>query len=194
MVASARIREFVAAFVDTTEPRGYQVNQKNRRQLRSALMLGAASIGTMVASSSAFAQEQSTETVVVTGSRIPQQGLYAPSPVTAVGQQELKFEGTTGVETLLNNLPAVFAAQTSGVSNAASGTATVNLRDLGAVRTLVLVNGTRLMPGDPLTPAPDLNTVPAALVDHVEVLTGGASAVYGSDAMAGVVNFVMRRD
>ena len=62
------------------------------------------------------------------------------------------------------------------------------------MRTLVLVNGTRLMPGDPLTPAPDLDTIPAALVDHVEVLTGGASAVYGSDAMAGVVNFVMRRD
>ena len=166
----------------------------DRRSLRSTLLLGAASLAAVGFSAPVFAQEQSTETVIVTGSRIPQQGLYAPSPVTAVGQQELKFEGTVGVETLLNNLPAVFAAQTSGVSNAASGTATVNLRDLGAVRTLVLVNGTRLMPGDPLTPAPDLNTIPAALVDHIEVLTGGASAVYGSDAMAGVVNFVMRKD
>jgi iron complex outermembrane receptor protein len=166
----------------------------DRRSLRSTLLLGAASMAAVGFSAPAFAQEQSTETVVVTGSRIPQQGLYAPSPVTAVGQQELKFEGTVGVETLLNNLPAVFAAQTSGVSNAASGTATVNLRDLGAVRTLVLVNSTRLMPGDPLTPAADVNQIPAALVDHVEVLTGGASAVYGSDAMAGVVNFVMRKD
>src|SRR3984957_5417313 len=194
MVASARIREFVAAFVDTTEPRGYQVNQKNRRQLRSALMLGAASIGTMVASSSAFAQEQTTETVVVTGSRIPQQGLYAPSRVTSVGQQEIKLEGTTGVETLLNNLPSVMSDMTSGASNGASGAANVNLRGLGSVRTLVLINGTRLMPGDPQNiggednGAPDLNQVPAALVDHVEVLTGGASAVYGSDALAGVVN------
>jgi iron complex outermembrane receptor protein len=200
MVASARIREFVAAFVDTTEPRGYQVNQKNRRQLRSALMLGAASIGTMVASSSAFAQEQTTETVVVTGSRIPQQGLYAPSPVTAVGQQEMKLEGTTGVETLLNNLPSVIAGMTSGVSNGATGTATVDLRGLGANRTLVLINGSRLMPGDPssvgggITGAADLNQIPASLVDHVEVLTGGASAVYGSDALSGVVNFVMRKD
>jgi outer membrane receptor protein involved in Fe transport len=165
-----------------------------RRSLRSTLLLGAASIAVVGLSAPAFAQDQSTETVVVTGSRIPQQGLYAPSPVTAVGQQELKLEGTVGVETLLNNLPAVFAAQTSGVSNAASGTATVNLRDLGTVRTLVLVNSTRLMPGDPLTPAADLNQIPASLVDHVEVLTGGASAVYGSDAMAGVVNFVMRKD
>jgi len=169
-------------------------NTLDRRSLRSTLLLGAASMAAVGLSAPAFAQDQSAETVVVTGSRIPQQGLYAPSPVTAVGQQELKFEGTVGVESLLNNLPSVFANQTAGVSNGASGTATVNLRDLGTVRTLVLVNGTRLMPGDPLTPAADLNTIPAALVDHVEVLTGGASAVYGSDAMAGVVNFIMRRD
>ncbi|HTW36027.1 MAG TPA: TonB-dependent receptor [Rhizomicrobium sp.] len=171
----------------------HQINFDGR-SLRSTLLLGAASMAAVGLSAPAFAQDQSAETVVVTGSRIPQQGLYAPSPVTAVGQQELKFEGTVGVETLLNNLPAVFANQTAGVSNGASGTATVDLRDLGTVRTLVLVNGTRLMPGDPLTPAADLNTVPAALVDHVEVLTGGASAVYGSDAMAGVVNFIMRKD
>ena len=158
------------------------------------MLLGAASAAALTLSLPASAQDQSTETVVVTGSRIPQQGLYAPSPVTAVGQQEMKFEGTTGVETLLNNLPSVFADQTSGVSNGATGTATVNLRGLGAVRTLVLVNGTRLMPGDPITPVADLNQIPAALVDHVEVLTGGASAVYGSDALAGVVNFVMRKD
>jgi outer membrane receptor protein involved in Fe transport len=175
---------------------GTQVYQANldKRSLRSALLLGAASVAAVSLSLPASAQDQSTETVVVTGSRIPQQGLYAPSPVTAVGQQEMKFEGTTGVETLLNNLPSVFADQTSGVSNAATGTATVNLRDLGAVRTLVLVNGTRLMPGDPKAPAADLNQIPASLVDHVEVLTGGASAVYGSDALAGVVNFVMRKD
>jgi iron complex outermembrane recepter protein len=165
----------------------------DKRNLRSTLLLGAASFAAAAMSLPASAQE-STETVVVTGSRIPQQGLYAPSPVTAVGQQEMKFEGTTGVETLLNNLPSVFASQTSGVSNGSSGTATVNLRGLGPVRTLVLVNGTRLMPGDPIVPVADLNQVPASLVDHVEVLTGGASAVYGSDALAGVVNFVMRKD
>ena len=171
----------------------YQTNL-DKRSLRSALLLGAASAAAISLSLPASAQDQSTETVVVTGSRIPQQGLYAPSPVTAVGQQEMKFEGTTGVETLLNNLPSVFADQTSGVSNGSTGTANVNLRGLGAVRTLVLVNGTRLMPGDPTTPVADLNQIPAALVDHVEVLTGGASAVYGSDALAGVVNFVMRKD
>jgi iron complex outermembrane receptor protein len=164
------------------------------RSLRSTLLLGAASVAALTLSQPAAAQEQSTETVVVTGSRIPQQGLYAASPVTSVGQQEMKFEGTTGVEDLLNNLPSVLADQTSGQSNGATGTATVNLRGLGAQRTLVLVNGTRLQPGDPKVPVADLNQIPAALVDHVEVLTGGASAVYGSDAMAGVVNFVMRKD
>jgi outer membrane receptor protein involved in Fe transport len=166
----------------------------NKRSLRSTLLLGAASAAAIGFSAQALAQDQASETVVVTGSRIPQQGLYAPSPVTAVGQQEMKFEGTTGVETLLNNLPSVMADQTSGVSNGSTGTATVDLRGLGAVRTLVLVNGTRLMPGDPEDPVADLNEIPAALVDHVEVLTGGASAVYGSDALAGVVNFVMRKD
>ncbi len=166
----------------------------DKRSLRSALLLGAASAAAIGFSGQALAQDQSTETVVVTGSRIPQQGLYSPSPVTAIGQQEMKFEGTTGVETLLNNLPSVFADQTSGVSNGATGTATVDLRGLGSVRTLVLVNGTRLAPGDPKVPVADLNQIPAALVDHVEVLTGGASAVYGSDALAGVVNFVMRKD
>ena len=171
--------------------------------LRAVLLIGTASAAAFGFSSQASAQDQTTETVVVTGSRIPQQGLYAPSPVTAVGQQEMKFEGTTGVETLLNNLPAVFASQTAGVSNGTTGTATVNLRGIGAKRTLVLVNGTRLAPGDPTNTsgtdggdngAADLNQIPAALVDHVEVLTGGASAVYGSDALTGVVNFVMRKD
>ncbi len=163
------------------------------RGLRSALLMGAASVAALGVSAPALAQE-TTETVVVTGSRIPQQGLYASSPVTAVGQQELKFEGTTNVENLLNNLPGVFADYGQNASNGATGTATVNLRGLGAARTLVLVDGRRLMPGDPALPVADLNNIPAALVDHVEVLTGGASAVYGSDALAGVVNFIMRKD
>jgi iron complex outermembrane receptor protein len=175
----------------------FQTNQ-DKRSLRSALLLGAASAAVVGLSVPATAQE-TTETVVVTGSRIPQTGLYSTSPVTAIGQQEMKFEGTTNVENLINNLPEAFADQGSAVSNGSTGTATVNLRNLGANRTLVLVDGKRLMPGDPNSAgsdsvAPDLNFIPAALVDHVEVVTGGASAVYGSDAVAGVVNFIMRKD
>jgi outer membrane receptor protein involved in Fe transport len=169
---------------------------RNTRDLRSALLLGAATAAALGMVSSAAAQEAggNVETVVVTGSRIPQAGLYAASPVTAVGQQELKFEGTTNVINLINNLPQVVADQTSTMSNGATGTANIDLRGLGASRTLVLVNGTRLQPGDPIVPEPDVNDIPAPLVDHVEVLTGGASAVYGSDAEAGVVNFIMRKD
>jgi outer membrane receptor protein involved in Fe transport len=168
---------------------------ENTRSLRSALLLGAASAAAIgITAANAQQGGGNVETVVVTGSRIPQTGVYAASPVTAVGQQELKFEGTTDVTNLINNLPEAFADQGGTYSNGASGTANVNLRNLGSQRTLVLVNGTRLMPGDPQDPVADLNNIPAALVDHVEVLTGGASAVYGSDALAGVVNFIMRKD
>src|SRR5579864_7679708 len=172
----------------------YRVNPAAR--LRTHLLLGAASaaIGITAANAQQAPAPAPVETVVVTGSRIPQTGVYAASPVTAVGQQELKFEGTTDVTSLVNNLPEAFVGQTGNMANGSTGTATVNLRGLGTSRTLVLVNGTRLMPGDPGFPFADLNDIPAALVDHVEVLTGGASAVYGSDALAGVVNFIMRKD
>lgn len=176
--------------------KGVQVYQTNqiRSSLRSALLLGAVSAAAIGMSAPAQAQDGAVETVVVTGSRIPQQGLYSSSPVTAIGQQEIKLEGTTDVGTLVNNLPSVFAGQTNFTGNASTGTATVDLRGLGAKRTLVLVDGKRLGPGDPVVPVADLNQIPAAMIDHVEVLTGGASAVYGSDALAGVVNFIMRKD
>ncbi len=165
-------------------------------RLRSTLLVGAATLAATGFTPPAGAQEAggTVETVVVTGSRIPQTGVYSASPVTAIGQQELKFEGTTDVTTLINALPEAFVDQNQGESNGSSGTANVDLRGLGSKRTLVLVNGTRLMPGDVADPVADLNDIPAALVDHVEVLTGGASAVYGSDALAGVVNFIMRKD
>ncbi|HEX4198435.1 MAG TPA: TonB-dependent receptor [Caulobacteraceae bacterium] len=132
--------------------------------------------------------------VIVTGSRIPTPNLKSVSPVQVVNSTELKLQGTTNVANLLNTLPQVYANQQGNAANGASGTATVNLRDLGPQRTLVLVNGTRLPPADVAVPAPDLDTIPEALVDRVEVLTGGASATYGSDAVAGVVNFIMKQD
>ncbi|RST29901.1 TonB-dependent receptor [Sphingomonas ginkgonis] len=129
--------------------------------------------------------------IVVTGSRIPQPNLTSASPVTVVTAQEVKLQGTTRVEDLVNSLPQSFAAQGSNVSNGSTGTATVNLRGLGSSRTLVLVNGRRLMPGDPRSPVADINFIPSALIKRVDVLTGGASSVYGADAVAGVVNFIM---
>jgi iron complex outermembrane recepter protein len=169
------------------------------RLLASSMITGAT---VLAAATSAFAadagaapaSDTAVGEVVVTGSRIPQPNLTSVSPVTAVGAQEMQFRGTSNVSDLLNSLPQAYVDQSGGASNGASGTATVNLRNLGSVRTLVLVDGTRLPPADTAAPSPDLNMIPSALVDRVEVLTGGASAVYGSDAVAGVVNFIMKKN
>ena len=131
------------------------------------------------------------EAIVITGSRIPQPNLTATSPVTVVNSAEVRTTGTVRAEDLLNSLPQVFAGQSSTVSNGASGTATLNLRGLGSQRTLVLVNGRRLVPGDPGSSAADINVIPGMMIQRVDVLTGGASSVYGSDAISGVVNFIM---
>ncbi|WP_294192235.1 TonB-dependent receptor, partial [uncultured Sphingomonas sp.] len=135
-----------------------------------------------------------TGDIVVTGSRIPQPNLTSSSPVTVVNQQDFKLQGVTRTEDLLNSLPQVFADQGGSVSNAATGTATVNLRNLGANRTLVLINGRRLVPGDPSSSAADINFIPATLIKRAEVLTGGASSTYGADAVGGVVNFILDTD
>ena len=149
----------------------------------------------------AFAADQpaapaasTVQEVVVTGSRIPHPGLTSVSPLTTVGSQDIKLQGVQNVEDLINSLPQAFADFGAMESNGATGTATVNLRNLGNKRTLVLVDGKRLQPGDPLVPVADLDMIPAALVDRVDIVTGGASAVYGSDAVAGVVNFIMKKD
>ena len=174
-------------------------NNQLARAVRYALLASAATAAST--SMPAFAQEAQEAapaseigTVVVTGSRIPQPNLTSISPVTSVGNEELKLEGVTRVEDLVNNLPQAVADFGGNISNGATGAATVNLRGLGSQRTLVLVNSRRLMPGDPTqngASSPDLNQIPGALVERVEVLTGGASAVYGADAVAGVVNFIM---
>jgi outer membrane receptor protein involved in Fe transport len=168
--------------------------------VRRALVCAAASAPLLAAP--ALAQDASgagtVEEVVVTGSRIPQPNVEGISPVAVVGAEEVAVRGITRVEDLVNNLPQAFADQGGNISNGSTGTATVNLRNLGSTRTLVLVNGRRLPPGTPggsdASIAPDLNQIPSSLIERVEVLTGGASAIYGSDAVAGVVNFIMKRD
>jgi iron complex outermembrane receptor protein len=151
---------------------------------------------TAAAPAPAAAPLAALQEVVVTGSRIVQPGLSSISPVTAISAKDIASQGVTSVEDVLNNLPQVMASQGAMASNASTGTATVDLRGLGAVRTLVLIDGRRLMPGEPtingnLGGSADLDNIPIALVERVDVLTGGAAAVYGADAVAGVVNFVM---
>ena len=132
------------------------------------------------------------EEVVVTGSRITSPNLTAISPITSVDAGYIGSTNLTRVEDILNNLPMVFAGQNSTVSNGATGTAAVNLRGMGPNRTLVLINGRRLGPGQGNgTNVSDISEIPAALIERVDILTGGASSVYGADAVAGVVNFVL---
>lgn len=156
-------------------------------------MAGAA-IATVAGVAPAFAQDASVEKVVVTGSRIPQKGLTSTSPISTITAAEQRIQGTTSSEELLNSLPQVLANQGAEVSNGSSGTATIDLRGIGPQRTLVLINGRRLNPSSSTSPVPDLNNIPIAMVERIEVLTGGASAVYGADAVAGVVNFIYRKN
>lgn len=169
--------------------------RKNRLTVAvsAALGLGAAAVMPSVANAQ---DELLVEEVIVTGSRIQKANLVAASPVTQIDAEEFKFQGTTRVEDLMKNLPQVYSNQNSSTANGATGTATLNLRNLGDERTLVLINGRRMPAGSPLQggTGADINQIPAALIQRVEVLTGGASATYGSDAVAGVVNFVMIDD
>lgn len=169
--------------------------QKIRNRLLSTTMIGG--FAALAFAAPAMAQDapsQDLDDVIVTGSRIPQTNLVTTSPVTQVTGEDIDVAGVTRVEDLISQLPQAFAAQNSTVSNGSSGTATVSLRNLGSSRTLVLIDGRRMGYGSPNDDAADLNQIPEQLVERVEVLTGGASAVYGSDAVAGVVNFIMKKD
>lgn len=133
------------------------------------------------------------EQIVVTGSRIARRDLTSPSPVSVIGEEEFELSGTNNTEELLNTLPQVLPGFTGRSNNPGNGTATIDLRNLGTNRTLVLQNGKRIV-GSTTSLIVDINTIPAGLIERVEVVTGGASAVYGSDAIAGVVNFILKDD
>jgi outer membrane receptor protein involved in Fe transport len=139
------------------------------------------------------AAEESVERIQVTGSRIKRQELTAVTPIISVDAQEFAISGNLNVEQKLAELPSTLPAFGPSSNNPGDGSATVDLRGLGTSRTLVMVNGRRWIPSrqDGVV---DLNTIPASLIENVEIITGGASAVYGSDALGGVVNFNMKDD
>ena len=141
------------------------------------------------------AEEPSSDAtdIVVTGSRIVRRDLETAAPVAVIQDEEFKLSGSVNVESVLNSLPQVVPGATGFSNNPGGGVATLNLRGIGSTRTLVLVNGRRWMFYD-TSQRVDLNTIPSFLLDSVDVVTGGASAVYGSDAIAGVVNFRLRND
>ncbi|WP_026376938.1 TonB-dependent receptor domain-containing protein [Aestuariibacter salexigens] len=144
------------------------------------------------------AEEESVERVVVTGSRIARDAnLAAPSPVQSVSAEDIQASGEFSITDVVNDIPALFSSTTAESSvddGAAVGTNVLNLRGLGAARTLTLVNGRRHVGGVQGSAAVDVGSIPLKLIKSVEVLTGGASAVYGADAVTGVVNFIMKDD
>ena len=136
-------------------------------------------------------QADSDDAIVVTGSRLVRPELDAPSPVTTVDSETFDLTGTVTVETLLNELPQLIPGNTRTSNNqGGEDFSTLDLRGLGPNRTLILIDGERV-PASSTTGVVDIGTIPAGLIERVDVVTGGASAVYGSDAMAGVVNFIL---
>lgn len=174
---------------------------------RRHLLAGAAMIHGLALATNASAQdilqdqttnEGAQENIVVTGSRIARDGAQAPTPVSIISDAEVRIEAPANVADFVNTLPAVQGSQTAvtnsgSLSNGQSGISALNLRSLGQTRTLVLIDGQRSV-GSTSTGLVDINTIPQALISRVEVVTGGASSVYGSDAVAGVVNFILKKD
>ena len=145
------------------------------------------------APSEASSDEAVMEEVIVTGTRIMRRDFNTPSPLTTVSEELIEFTSQSTLEDTLNLMPQVFPAFGRASNNPGNGTAQVDLRGLGAGRSLVLLNGRRMAPSGTGN-AVNLNNIPRFLIERVEIITGGTSAVYGSDAIAGVVNFITRRD
>ncbi len=173
----------------------------------ACVCIAAASMPATAQQAPAATTEQPTELaeVIVTGSRIAAPNEVSTSPIEVLSSKYIETSGRTDITDLINELPQIYnnslgqdlGNTTSGLTTA-GGISTADLRGLGPNRTLVLVDGRRLGQGSPYTfiqsPAPDLDQIPAGLVDRIEVVTGGASAAYGSDAIAGVINFIMKRN
>ena len=172
---------------------GRNLNVRNAVKLAIAMNAGLFGLS---ATSGALAQEDGAgelEEITVTGSRIKKKDYTSNAPVATVGVEQIELTGTVNTESLLNTLPQAVPGLDRTSNNPGNGTATVNLRGLGSNRTLVLINGTRVVPTGS-GGSVDINAIPNALIENIEVLTGGASAVYGSDAVAGVVNFILKDD
>ena len=167
-------------------------NRNVAHAVRVALVTaGAVSAGLYGVTSSA---QDSLGEIVVTGSRIVRQDYEATSPVVTISEDVFRLSGEPQIEKILNELPQLVPSVSTASNNPSNGgQANINLRGLGSSRTLVLIDGTRMQPSN-VSGIVDLNTIPAGLIQSVEIMTGGASSTYGSDAVAGVVNFHMKRD
>jgi outer membrane receptor protein involved in Fe transport len=145
--------------------------------------------------SQASGKRAAEEEIVVTGSRIRRKDLTTPAPVTVISREQVIASGKVSIGDFLQSLPEQGNAINTNVNNGGDGSTRVSLRGLGSDRTLVLLNGRRLVPGGTgANTSADLNSIPTAAIERIEVLKDGASAVYGSDAIAGVVNIITRKN
>ncbi len=171
--------------------------------LRAAILASAAVL--MTSQGIAYAADEAPELVTVTGTRIPRPELDMPNPTTTIGAPDIAHSGTINLGDYLKRIPALVGSlgdyQTNGYGTPASndgaslgGLDLLDLRNLGYVRTLVLIDGHRTVGQSTGSSAVDINTIPITLIDHVDVSTGGASAVYGADGVSGVVNFVLKHN
>ncbi|MBF7074510.1 TonB-dependent receptor [Glaciecola sp. MH2013] len=163
-----------------------------------ALCVGMISAGVFSYSPAAFAQDEdeadnAVEKISVTGSRIRAPGTESSSPIISIGEEEIKFAGTPEFERVLRALPSTIPADGSNANNGTAGAATIDLRGLGAQRNLVLLDGKRMVPFN-FNGQVDTTNIPTALIERIDVVTGGASAVYGSDAVAGAINVILKKD
>lgn len=180
-----------------------RVKLSAERTLRGALLAGTVLAGVMGTANVAAAQEASAQPaevgeIVVTGSRIRRDATNAPTPLIQIGQDEVLQSGEANVIDFLADIPALSFSQvpedTTGSNLNDGGLSLLNLRGLGSVRTLVLVDGRRHVGSSPGSLSVDVDTIPRLLIENTEVITGGAAAVYGADAVSGVVNFTLRKD
>ncbi len=173
---------------------------KLRDAISFALAVGATALaGTGIAfaqESAAPAGEEATtlDRIEVTGSRIKRTDIETSQPVFTLNRDEIQAQGLTSIGDVIQNLTAQGSTLNTTMNNGGNGETRVSLRNLGSQRTLVLVNGKRWVGGTGLGGAIDLNTIPTAAVERIEVLKDGASTIYGSDAIAGVVNVILRQN
>lgn len=175
------------------------IKQQSRGSLRAlAAAIAVASVAPLAPM--AIAQEQITEEVIVTGSRIARDANFtSPNPVTTISDMDIKLSGRADIADVLREQPALLTSVSSvsgdnSVFGNSFGESILQLRGMGRERTLVLVNGRRHVSGQEGSQSVDVGSIPPALIERVEVLTGGASAIYGADAVTGVVNFILKED
>lgn len=169
----------------------FKLNKKaSAWSMAFAAFAGASALGTAPTVS---AQDQVLEEVIVTGSRIRRPGLNSSSPIQTIGLEEIEFSQEVEIEKILRELPSTIPGDGSNVNNGSAGIASIDLRGLGAGRNLILLNGRRITPANQ-NGRVDTQVIPTALIERIDVITGGASAVYGSDAIAGAVNIITKQN